>query len=209
MKKYVLIILGILFLLVDVTVSTGVRYPEYELLDNYAADTQRMVMDDVVSDHMKLDAVPDAAGYVLLAAGALLALSADKGRKRALAVCAAAFAVDLLCPLLPLFAEGVTVYGGEYFLHWGRAFLEAAAVILIVRCCVASLESKINHRDNVLIWIFVMLAAACGFFRELAGFYGLLRTSAVYMVVQALLTLAYLWKLGGNARTAEALPEDR
>lgn len=209
MKKYILIVLGILFLLVDATVSTGVRYPEYELLENYAVDTQRMVMDDVVSDHMKLDVVPDAVGYVLLAVGALLTLPADKARKRALAVCAAAFAVDLLCPLLPLFADGITVYGGEYFLHWGRAFLEAAAVILIVRCCVASLESKINHKDNVLIWIFVMLAAACGFFRELAGFYGLIKTSFVYMIVQALLTLAYLWKLCGNAQTAETLPESR
>ncbi len=208
MKKYVLIILGILFLLADVTVSTGVRYPEYELLDNYAADTQRMVMEDVVSDRMKVDAVPDTVGYLLLFAGVLLAVPADRKRNRALAVCAAALLVDLLCPLLPLFATGVAVYGGEYFLHWGRAVLEAAAVILLVRECAAVLESKINHKDNVIIWVFVMAAAACGFFKELGAFYGLTKTSVAYTVVQALLTAGYLWKLWGNAKVQENRSED-
>ncbi len=201
MKKYVLSVLGILLLLVDVTVKTAVRYPEYEILDDYAVDTQRMVMQDVVSDRMKIDVVPDALGYVFLFFGAFSAMPSGKSRGRVLLLCAAALAADLLCPLLPLFATGVTVYGGEYFLHWGKAFLDAAVVIFAVRGCAASLESKINHKDNVFIWIFVMLAAACGFLRELAAFYGLGKTSAAYMVVQALLTLAYLLKLRSNIKT--------
>ncbi len=201
MKRFWLVVAGILFLLIDVTVSTGVKYPPYEVIyeDMYASGkmTQAMVMYDVVGTEMKMDVMPDIIGYALLLVAGL-----GFGQRRKMRINPKFFLVLLIAaglwilrPIAPFFMEERTLYGLEYFLGWLCPVFEYCTLFFIIRQLMEELECKQNHRDNTLIWTGLLATIFAGFFADMLGFFQLKRTMRVYVVVEIILTVLYCYKL--------------
>lgn len=210
MKRLILLLIGILFLLVDIPVKTSVEYPEYEILtgDSYAngKETQAMVMYDVVGTSLKADVLPDVVGFVLfLAAGTGLFKKASGKRRAAfILITIAAAACSLLIPFAPFLTSGESLYAAEYFLGWLTPAAEYTALFLLIREMTVVLECKQNHRDNILIWVGVMASIICGFTADMTGFFQLTKTSRVYLVLEIAATVLYCIKLIGCTKWKES-----
>lgn len=76
--KYIFMIIGFLFLIIDIRIGT-IAFPAFEEFRAEAPETVEMVIGHVVTDHMLVDVVSDIAAFVLIAvAGGMIAKAGGK-----------------------------------------------------------------------------------------------------------------------------------
>lgn len=206
----VFLVFGILLVNLDLRVRTDIQYPDYEFAEHYGAVTQRMVMEDVVGTSLRVDVLSDFLGYLFLAISVLLvrtyarpaappakSYEAKKEARRRLPRACVRFALIALlgavlvaaAKLLPFVANGVSLYGPEYFINFGLSFVAGAAVTFATLSFLRECERYQSHTGIMLVYLFLVLTVLSGVLMNLAEFYGLNRVMDVYLVINSVTAL--------------------
>lgn len=191
MKKrtsIILILLGVLWLLVDVKISTGLRYPEWKMLENYGTEIQRMVMGEVVGECVKPDVVSDIIGFILLAAGCAGFRKNSKRFRNAVILSGIGIVLYIFRMVMPFVLTGANLYGLSYATPFLVAAAEAMAVYLAVAGLIFLCEEVENHMICVPSEIFITIASVCGFIYGTAAFYQIHYVEWAYYVAQICFT---------------------
>lgn len=201
----VLLIIGILCLCFDIFYRTQITYPDYEFAEHYGPDTQRMIMEDVVGTRLKIDFASELLGYLCLFLSLIIVRSFAKpeiplkkatrkmmsrfgwlmprAKLKFILIPFAGAAVYTLAQVLPFFANGINVYGPEYFLHLGLIFTEAASLLFATLCFLRECDRYQNHKETQFIYLFLILTVITGVLRGFAAFYGVHGVENVYTVL--------------------------
>ncbi|MBR6020484.1 MAG: hypothetical protein IK055_09755 [Lachnospiraceae bacterium] len=208
----ILLIIGSLCLCLDFRFRTQVAYPDYQFAEHYGANTQRMILEDVVGRRLTLDFASEFLGYLCLFASLLVVHSYAKPEipmKQEIRKLASRFGwlmprVNLkyilipLCgallyataKLLPFITNGIWLYGPEYFINFGLAIVTAASLLFSVLCFLRETDRFQNHKETQLVYLFLILTILSGVLKDLAAFYGVSGVEVAYMIVNAAFVVA-------------------
>ena len=81
MKKYTVLLVAILLLILDIRIPTA-EYPAFEAFKTEAPETVDLIIRHVVGSSLRIDLLSDAAGYFLIAVYALKMLGASERYKK-------------------------------------------------------------------------------------------------------------------------------
>lgn len=206
MKKYIVLLIGILFLMIDVKIET-IPYPEFEEFHTEATNTVSMIIDHVIGHNMKIDPVSDIVGYILLAIASLMFIKAYKNnsfpmnydveskircRKRfgkAVRWCIAGIIVYAFELLVPLWLNGNLRYRSGYGLYILALIIKITVLIMTVLGMLGLIETLENHDFNNKTAIFSLLAIFCTCINRVCWFYDI--TRPVYWIYYGL-SLAFM-----------------
>ncbi|MBQ6661885.1 MAG: hypothetical protein IJM57_10810 [Lachnospiraceae bacterium] len=201
----VLLVIGVLCLCLDFPYRTQITYPDYEFAEHYGPDTQRMIMEDVVGTRLKIDFASELLGYLFLFLSLIIVSTFAKPElpmKKAVRKMMSRFGwlmprakfrfimipfvgavVYTWAQVLPFLANGISVYGPEYFLHLGLIFIEAASLLFATLCFLRECDRYQNHKETQFIYLFLILTVITGVLRGFAAFYGVHGVENVYTVL--------------------------
>ncbi len=223
----ILLVLGALLLCIDVRYRTDIAYPDYEFAENYGAQTQRMIIEDVVGTRLTVDFGSELLGYLSLMISLLIVLSYarpvppdEKDRKKqsirfgwkiprvnANYILWPFFGalLYLQARLMPFLANGVALYGTEYFVNFGLIFAEAAVLLFSTLCFLRECDRFQNHKETQFIYLFLILTVFSGVLKGIAAFYGLEGVRTAYTIVNTITVVVMCITLIHYVRTEDLI----
>ncbi len=188
---------GLLLILIDINITTKIKFPLFEEFFTEAPLTVSMVIDDVLGHYLRLDLLPDALGFLFLLIGGIRLFKGVASSRRSLCLCVGALILSVFYQFLPFFLNGNVRYRIGYFSYFIVTLFEIIAIFEYVFCFLRSEECLANHSTNRVTTIFWMVSCLAGYVHFVLAFYQLKISSFVYFLVQAILfgVVVYrLWK---------------
>lgn len=179
MKKYYLLFIAILLLLLDIRIPAA-AYPAYEAFLTQAPQTVELVIGHVVGSRVRVDLLSDALGYLLLMAAAVILSINNKKFRRVAVWSALSFGVNLYKNIMPFLLNGSARFRVGYLIYFIAAVLEAVTVFYAMYTLCGQLETLENHSYNNLTVIVAMLCVATGFVSATVYFFDLIILAVIY-----------------------------
>lgn len=192
MKKTLPLILGMLFLILDYPIRTGIVYPAFIPFRTSAPESVSMIIDHLVGTNLRIDIFPDLIGYILLFFGCASLISYQKRFARCTVWIILAAAANLLCILNPLLFQSYTRYSLAYIVLIVATLLKAAVMIHIMLTFLNFSECTENHAWNNVVAIFMLIAVFTMVIRNLSFLYMWDSVAKVYNGVSLVATLIYV-----------------
>ncbi|MBQ8596396.1 MAG: hypothetical protein IJ409_01270 [Lachnospiraceae bacterium] len=191
MKKYVVLIVAVLLLIVDIRVP-AVAYPVFEEFRTEAPETVDLIINHVVGDHLRIDLLSDTLGYVLLAITAIKLIGENTGYRKTLLWSAFSLGIYIYQNLMPFLLNGNERFRIGYLIYFVAVFLEAMVIFRAVYPVCTKLETVENHRYNNITIIILLISVGTGFVAEALYFFDLIVLSVIYLIIQ-LVTMIVCW----------------
>lgn len=198
MKKYLIVLIGFLFLFIDLRFGYT-AFPVFEPFRTEAPNTVDLIIRHVIGDRMQLDIFSDAIGFILVLVGVLVVLKSEKA-------IITQKAMDHFKKMFPWELAGIVLYFAEklqpFFLNGNLRFrcgyllyfLYLAAKTITMGHAMfgvaEALESTENHTRNNLSIIFIMLCLGCFVVSRIAYFYELTISTWIYYGLSAVFAVS-------------------
>lgn len=193
MKKYYLLLIALLLIVVDVRIST-VSYPAFEEFKTEAPETVSLVIDHVLGHTLKADIFSDVAGYILLAIASVMLGLKNKRFLKTLMWTGLALGAYVFRYAMPFILNGHDRFQIGYGIYFVAAALEAIVVFSAMYSLCHQLESTENHSYNNITVIVAMLSMGTGLVAAVIYFFGFIVVPLIYYLIQ-IATFVIYWIL--------------
>lgn len=197
MKKYVILILAVLLLVLDVRVPVA-AYPAFEEFRTEAPETVNLIINHVVGSHLRIDLLSDALGYILLAIMAIKMIGKNIRFRKTLLWSALSLGMYIYQNMMPFMLNGNERFRIGYLIYFVAVFLKTAAIFSAVYPVCTKLESVENHRYNNITIVVLLISVGTGFISEALYFFDLIVLSVIYLVVQLVTMAVCLYRIYQN-----------
>lgn len=191
MSSIAAILIGMIFLLIDVKLTGIIPYPEFEEFPAIAEKTADMIINHVVGDSLPIDVFSDVAGYIIIIVVCAKVVNKNDKAFRCFCLGILALGFYLFHNFMPFFFNGEARYNIASFSYIAMLLIKCVAFIQAGLVCTQTTECVENHAANLVTEIFFMLAAFCGFIRGMAFFYNLPRTMYFFYGIQCFFAIIY------------------
>lgn len=193
MKKYYVLFAAVLLLVLDIRIPAA-AYPAFEAFETEAPKTVDMVIGHVIGSNVKMDLFSDVLGYLLLAGVAVMLLMKNSKFRRVLIFTALGLGSHIYLNCMPFLLNGHARFRMGYLIYFIAAVMKEIAVFSAMYALCGQLETLENHSYNNVTVIVAMVCMGAGIVAAVLYFYDLTVLSAIYYVVQVILTGVY-WYL--------------
>lgn len=190
MKKYYLLFVALVLLVLDIRIPTF-AYPVFEEFRTEAPKTVDMVINHVLGHKVPLDIISDAIGYILLAAASLMIGIKNKKFRKVFVWTAIALGTNFYRYYMPFLLNGDERFRVGYIIYFVAAACEAIVTFYAMYALCGQLETLENHSYNNVTVIIAMICIATGMVAAIMNFFDLMILSVVYYLVQIVLMGVY------------------
>ena len=191
MKKYTILLVAILLLILDIRIPT-VAYPAFEAFKTEAPETVDLIINHVVGGYLRPDILSDALGYLLIGFYAVKRLNLDNKSGKAGLWSVVGLGLYIFQNIMPFFLNGNERFRIGYLVGFVAVFLEAAVILKAVYAVCAKLDCVEYHGYNNLTIIILLISVGMEFISEALYFYNLIVLSVIYQVL-CLVTMGITW----------------
>lgn len=191
MKKIIPLIIGMLFLILDFRVLTGIAFPTFIPFPTSAPESATLIIDHLVGTHFRVDIFPDIIGYAILFYGCVKLFPYQLKFVRCTFWIILAVIAHLLNVLNPFIFNGYTRYSIAYIVLIVATLLKAAVMINVMITFLNFSECTENHAWNNVVAIFMLIAIFAMAISKFAFLYMWDGVSNVYYGISLIATLGY------------------
>jgi len=184
MKKLIPFAVGLLFLIIDIPIKTGIAFPAFIHFVNAGPETVDMIINQVIGKYFTIDIAPDIIGYVLMIMTAVKLIKYNMKFGKCVILCFLSGILSLAYAFMPFFFNGEYRFTLGFILYFAYAFFKVGTVIICMLTCLSLSECTQNHSWNNVVGIFMILCSSAGLISHLARFYQLPRTCYLYFGVE-------------------------
>ena len=105
MKRYIMIIVAVFLIILDIRIPT-MAYPAFETFKTEAPETLELIIQHVVGSRLRIDLLPDVAGYILLAVSAVQLLAENEKFRKTILWSAAGLGIYVFQNIMPFWLNG-------------------------------------------------------------------------------------------------------
>lgn len=196
MVAIILIVIGLLIVSVDIY-APGIMYPAYEYTNNIGTNIQQYVTQNITSDHLKIDVLPDVVGCIFLFIGASMLLKYSRKYMQALFFTVVMAVVSVAIPVLPFFIGGQVMVVTELILFFALTVFEVYMEYLVIYTTVDISDDTPNQSTNKRLQFGWWITVFCRVFITFLTFVGHIGIANAYKIVLAAAALFYLYQMLG------------
>ncbi|MBO7334553.1 MAG: hypothetical protein J6U67_06615 [Lachnospiraceae bacterium] len=198
MKKYVFILIGVFFLMIDIKMFSA-EYPAFEMFRTEAPNTVDMVVNHVIGSRLPIDIVSDVAGYLALIVAAVIVIKEFAGTEfkddferqekkrykdrfeRVLCWSGVGIIAYLFNAFMPFMLNGNLRYRAGYGMFFVCLAVKIAVITMTVTGIMGLEECVEDHDFNNKTTIFALIAVICACVTRICFFYDLGFVYWIYM----------------------------